>query len=112
MKYAELNIFCICLDVYKIYEGYDYNYIYEVLSTLKNRKLKINNIKIEKNKDMVENPNFEQDCWSRTAEGIYKIEHDCIRLLKWLIYYDRSYYDNLKYYDMMVSVLFCLSEIS
>ena len=31
-------MFCICVDVYGIYEGSDYNKIYEVLSTLKNRK--------------------------------------------------------------------------
>ena len=31
------------MDVYKIYEGDDYDKIYEVLSRLKNKKLKINN---------------------------------------------------------------------
>ena len=41
LKYAELKIFCICVDAYKIYEGNDYDKIYEVLLTLKNRKLKI-----------------------------------------------------------------------
>ena len=40
LKYAEQKIFCICIDVYKIYEGDDYDKIYEVLSTLKNKKLK------------------------------------------------------------------------
>ena len=79
MKYAELEIFCICVDVYKIYEGNDYNKIYEVLSTLKNEKLKIINTLIEKCKDMSENPDFEQDHWSKTATGIYKIGHDSIR---------------------------------
>ena len=39
---------------------------------------------------MLENPDFEQDHWSRTAEGIYKIGHDSIRLMKWTCYYDRS----------------------
>ena len=34
-------------------------------------KLKLNNILIEKYKKMLENPNFEQDNWSRTAIGIY-----------------------------------------
>ena len=34
---------------------------------------------------MLENPDFEQDHWSRTAEGIYKIRHVGIRLMKWLI---------------------------
>ena len=42
LKYAEQKIFCICIDVYKIYEGDDYNEIYKVLSTLKIKKLKIN----------------------------------------------------------------------
>ena len=36
LKYAEQKIFCICVDVYKIYEGYDYDETYKVLSTLKN----------------------------------------------------------------------------
>ena len=38
---------------------------------------------------MLKNPDFEQDYWSRAAKGIYKIGHDSIRLMKWLIYYDR-----------------------
>ena len=33
---------------------------------------------------MLENPIFEQDYWSRTALGIYKIGHDSFRLMKWL----------------------------
>ena len=36
LRYAEQKIFCIFIDVYKIYEGNDYDKIYEVLSTLKN----------------------------------------------------------------------------
>ena len=63
----------------------------EVLSTLKNKKSKKNNILIEKYKDMLENPDFEQGFWSKTAEGFYKIGHDSIRIKKWLIYDDRSY---------------------
>ena len=59
---------------------------------------------------MLVNPDFEQDYWSRTAEGSYKIGHDSFRLMKWLIYYDRSYYDNMKYFDSMGSVK--LNEIS
>ena len=30
------------------------------------------------------NPDFEQDFYSRTAMGIYKIGHDSIRLLRWI----------------------------
>ena len=112
LKYAEQKIFCICIDVYKIYEGCDYNEIYKVLSTLKNKKLKINNILIEKYKDMLENPNFEQNRYSITSTGIYKLGHDCIRLMKWICYYDRSYYENINYYDMMGSVCKHLNEIS
>ena len=41
IKYAEFRIFCFCVDVYKVYEGNEYNKIYEILSTLKSKKLKI-----------------------------------------------------------------------
>ena len=63
-------MFCICIDVYKTFEGKDYNKTYEALSTLKNRKLKINNLLIEKYKDMLENPDFEQNFYSRTTKGL------------------------------------------
>ena len=36
LKYAEQKIFCICVDVYKIYDGDDFNELYKVLSVLKN----------------------------------------------------------------------------
>ena len=104
LKHAEVKIFSICVDLYKIYEGDDYDEIYKVLSTLKNKKLKLNNILIEIYKNMLENPDFEQNYWSRTAEGIYKIGHDSIRLMKWICYYDRSYYENINYYDLMGSI--------
>ena len=54
---------------------------------------------------MLNNPNFEQDFWTRTAEPIYKIGNDSIRLGKWLTSYDRSYFENINFYDMMGSVL-------
>ena len=44
---------------------------------------------------MLVNLDFEQDQWSRTAEDIYKIGHDSIRLMKWLIYNDRFFNDNM-----------------
>ena len=62
-------MFCKFVDVHKIYESNHYVKIYEVLSTLKNKKLKIKNILFEKNKDMLENPDFERKYWSKTAEG-------------------------------------------
>ena len=40
IKYAEQKIFCICIEVYQLYEGNDYDKIYEALSTLKNKKIK------------------------------------------------------------------------
>ena len=107
LKYAEVKIFSICVDVYKIYEGDDYNELYKILSTLKDKKLKINNTLIDIYKDMLLNPNFEQNHWSGTAKGIYKIGHDSVRIMKWICYYDRSYYENINYYDLMGSL--CLS---
>ena len=44
--------------------------------------MKTNDILFEKYENMLENADFEQDHWSRTAEGIYKIGHDSVRLLK------------------------------
>ena len=104
LKYAEVKIFSICVDVYKIYEGDDYDEIYKILSTLKNKKLKVNNIIIEIYKDMLKNPNFQQNKYSLTSSGIYKIGHDSIRLMKWICYYDRSYYENINYFDLMASI--------
>ena len=106
-----MKIFSICVDVYKIYERNDYNETYKVFSTLRNKKLKINNNIIEIYKDMLENPNFEQNKYSLSSSGIYKIGHDSIRLMKSICYYDRSYYENINYYDLMASILTCLNEI-
>ena len=112
LKYAEVKIICISVDLYRIYEGNDYDEKYKVLSTFKNKKLKINNILNEKFKNMLENSDFQQDYWSRRSQGIYKIGHESIRLMKWICYYDRSYYENIDYYDMMGSVCKFLNEIS
>ena len=98
------KIFCICIEVYRKNEGNDFDKLYEVLSTLKKLK-KVNNLLIEKYKEMLENPDFEQDYYSKTAEGIYKNGHNSIKLMKWLVYSDRSYYENIIYYDLMASIL-------
>ena len=108
LKYAEQKIFCICIDVYKYYDGDDYDEIFKILSTLKNKKLKIINTLIEIYKGMLLNPDFEQNYWSRTAIGIYKIGHDGIRLMRWICYYDRSYYENINYYDLIGSICKCI----
>ena len=49
---------------------------------------------------MLENPNFEQDYWSRTAKGIYKIGHNIIRIMKWLAYYDRSFHEKINCFNL------------
>ena len=112
LKYAVHKNFSVCIDVYKVVEGNNYNKIYKVLWTIKNKKLKINNTLIGKYKDLFEKPDFEQKYYSRTTEGIYTIGHDSIRLMKWLAHYDRSHYENKNYYDLMGSILKCLNEIS
>ena len=70
-KNADHKILCICVGVYKIYEGDDFDEIYEVLSTLKTEKLKKNKILNEKFQEMLENPNFEQNKYSLTSTGLY-----------------------------------------
>ena len=47
---------------------------------------------------------IEQNYRSRTAESVYKVGHDSIRLMKWLIFYVSSYYDNMNYFDLMGSI--------
>ena len=61
---------------------------------------------------MLESPNFGQNYWSRTAIGIFKIGHDSIRLMKWICYYDGSYYENINYFILMGSFCKHLNEIS
>ena len=41
---------------------------------------------------MMKNPDFEQDYWSTTATGIHKKGYDSIRLMKWICYYNRSFF--------------------
>ena len=62
---------------------------------------------------MNENQDFEQNDYSKTAIGIYKIGYDAIRLMKWLAYYDK-YYEIINYFDLMCSIckFLILNEIS
>ena len=64
------HFFCICKDVYKIYEGDDFDKLYEVLSEKEDEKMKIGTILSEKYRNMNENPYFEQKFNLRTATGI------------------------------------------
>ena len=52
---------------------------------------------------MLENPDFKQEPYSRTAEGINKIGHDTIILKKTSALHYRSYYENVNFYDLMGS---------
>ena len=63
---------------------------------------------------MLEDPDFEQNRYSITSTGVYKIAHDSIRLMKWIWYYDRSYNENINSYDLMRSICkyLTLNEIS
>ena len=90
IKYAEVKKFSICEYVYKNYKDDDFDKKFELSSTLKIKKLKINSTLIDIYKNMVEKPDFEQNYWSRTAEGIYRNGHDSNRLMKWIYYFDRS----------------------
>ena len=58
---------------------------------------------------MLKNPNFEQNHYTITSEGIYRNSRDSIRLMKWVCYYDRSYYEITIYFDLLGSI--CKSNI-
>ena len=57
-----------------LYKGDDYDKVYEALSKLKNKNLKVNNTLMEKYKDIIENPEFEQNHYSRTALVFTKLD--------------------------------------
>ena len=61
---------------------------------------------------MLLNANFEQNNYSITSTGIYKNAHDSIRLVKWICFYDRSYYENINFYDLLGSLCNHLNETS
>ena len=66
-------------------------------------------------KELVENyknvdGDFEKNYNSRTAESIYRIEHDSKRLSKWLAYFD-IYYEDINYFDLLASALSALNEM-
>ena len=49
---------------------------------IKKQKIKKHNILIEIYKDMLKNPIFERNKYSKTSTGIYKVGQDSIRLMK------------------------------
>ena len=46
---------------------------------------------------------FEQKYYSSTAKSVHRIGHDCIKLMKWIAYYD-IYYEIENYYDLLASL--------
>ena len=58
---------------------------------------------------MIENPDFEQNYYSKKAADIYETGYDSIRLMRWMAFYDRDY-ENPIYFGLMASVLICLNE--
>ena len=54
---------------------------------------------------MIINLDCEQNYYSRTATGLYKIGQCSIRIMKKLAYSEGSFYENINYYDLMVSIL-------
>ena len=57
------------------------------------------------------NEDFEQDYYSGTAKGNYKIGHTGVRLMKWVAPCDH-YHQKIKYSDLMASILKYLNGIS
>ena len=60
---------------------------------------------------MKENPNLEQEYYSRTTKGSHRIAHDSNRLSKWMAHFDRNS-ENIYCIDPMASVLTCLIGLS
>ena len=63
-------------------------------------------------KYLLDAPSFEQNHYSKTSTSLHKTADDSVRIMKWICYYDRSYYENINYYDLMGSILSCSNEIS
>ena len=61
---------------------------------------------------MLEFPDFAQNHYSISSFGICRVVHDSIRILKWICYYDRFFYENIYYYDLLGSICNHLNEIS
>ena len=59
---------------------------------------------------MLKNPNFEQNKYSITSTGIYKLGFDSIPIMKWLIYFDSTFYENLNCFDLLGSICKYLSK--
>ena len=56
-------------------------------------------------------PDFEQNYCSKTANKSYRNGHISIRIMKWIAVCDKCY-ENIKYYDLIGTVLTCPNEPS
>ena len=54
---------------------------------------------------------FEQNHYSLTAKCFYRMGHDTTTLMEWMSFYDKEY-EKITRFDLMVSTLSCLNEIS
>ena len=57
---------------------------------------------------MIINSDFEQDYYSRQQQVFTELDKTLLDFLKWLASFDRSYYENLNYNDLMCFILTCL----
>ena len=57
------------------------------------------------------NPDFDQNLLSGATKGIFRIEYHCIRLEKWMAYFDRRS-ESINNFDLTASVLSAPDEIS
>ena len=54
---------------------------------------------------MLQNPNFEQNVCSKTAEDIYKIGQDSTRLMNWLINFIMITKTTLIYWVLFINII-------
>ena len=45
------------------------------------------------------NPDFEQNYYSKTAEGKYQFEQVSIRIMKWIAYRNQFEHEKINYFD-------------
>ena len=78
---------------------------------IKKTTIKKKNVLIENYKTMKKNPDFEQNYYSETAEGIHKVSQYSIRIMKLLCYADRPYYESVNNFVLMATFLTCHSKM-
>ena len=104
IKYAEQKLITIAIEIIQIYDGEDYNKMFEVLSQIKKKKLNIKKDFIKYYNEM--DSNYQQTQISLSQKNIYKISCESIRLMKFLC--QKDYTSNINYHDFMASVLYAL----